>query len=69
MRLPCCCAGISVTHLANPALDPLHQPILAAEAEKAEESGEEIFGEEVPDLPETEEEENLPEEETPEDDK
>ena len=29
---------------------------LAAEAEKAEESGEEIFGEEVPDLPETEEE-------------
>ena len=38
-------------------------------AENAEESGEEIFGEEVPDLPETEEEENLPEEETPEDDK
>ncbi len=37
-------------------------------AEKAEESGEEIFGEEVPDLPETEEEEEPTEEETPEDD-
>ena len=36
-------------------------------AENAEESGEEIYGEEVPDLPETEDDENQTEE-TPEDD-
>ena len=42
---------------------------LQKEAENAEESGEEIFGEEVPDLPETEEEEDdIPEDDTPEDD-
>ena len=42
---------------------------LQREAENAEESGEEIYGEEVPDLPETEEEsDELADDDTPEDD-
>ena len=42
---------------------------LQKEAEQAEESGEEIYGEEVPDLPDTEEnEDDLPEDDTPEND-